>query len=192
MLVDKEGTNRVEGKEAAEFLRKSGLPKETLRTIWIMAAKTNPSYLEKDEFYIALRLIALAQNNMEYSEESIRLNHPIPPTPTFNMKTNQPNPISHQHDNFNNQNSIKYIINNIFLLYIGLGQNIQQIDSQYESNNSFEDDSKWVITEEDEFKYQKLFSNTKDSDDAVSIHKFKLEDCIMFILFSCCLFMYLF
>lgn len=92
MMVDKEGTNRVEGKEAAEFLRKSGLPKDVLRAIWLISAKSDPGYLEKDEFYVALRLIALAQNNMEVSEESIRLNHPIPPTPKFNFRNANPEP----------------------------------------------------------------------------------------------------
>jgi epidermal growth factor receptor substrate 15 len=86
MLVDSEGNNKAEGKETAGFLRKSGLPKDVLRTIWIMAAKTDPSYLEKDEFYVALRLIALAQNNMEVSEESIRNNHPLPPLPSFSLR----------------------------------------------------------------------------------------------------------
>jgi chaperonin cofactor prefoldin len=43
--------------------------------------------LERDEFYIALRLIALAQNGYEVSEESIRLNHPLPPLPKFDLKS---------------------------------------------------------------------------------------------------------
>ena len=47
MMIDKEGTNRAEGREAAEFLRKSGLQKNILKTIWLMAAKTDPSYLVK-------------------------------------------------------------------------------------------------------------------------------------------------
>jgi len=111
-MIDKEGTNRVEGKEAAEFLRKSGLPKDLLKTIWLMAAKTSPSYLEKEEFYVALRLIALAQNNMEVSEESIRLNHPLPPPPHFNFKNTIPTNSSSVQQDYSKDTSIlsKYFL----------------------------------------------------------------------------------
>jgi len=32
--------------------------------------------------------VALAQNKMEFTEESIRINHPIPPLPKFDLKNN--------------------------------------------------------------------------------------------------------
>ena len=85
-IVDPNSIGRLEGKVAANFLKKSGLPKDILKKIWIISAKTDPSKIERDEFYIALRLVALAQNNMDCSEESIKLNHPIPPLPIFDLK----------------------------------------------------------------------------------------------------------
>lgn len=42
-----------------------------LKSIWTIAARSSPEHLSKDEFYIALRLIAYAQNNIEATEKSI-------------------------------------------------------------------------------------------------------------------------
>ncbi len=85
-IADKDGKGHLAGKDAADFMKKSGLTKDKLKQIWIIAARTDPQQLERDEFNIALRLIALAQNNMEVSEESIKLNHPLPPLPKFDLK----------------------------------------------------------------------------------------------------------
>lgn len=54
------GENRVGGKEAVAFFKRSGLPVDTLKTIWKIAARTSNEYLSRDEFYIALRLVAYA------------------------------------------------------------------------------------------------------------------------------------
>ena len=48
------------GPDAVTFFKKSGLPVEKLRDIWKLAARTSNEYLTKDEFYVALRLIAYA------------------------------------------------------------------------------------------------------------------------------------
>ena len=55
------------------FFKKSGLPVEKLKEIWIIAAKTSNEYLTRDEFYLALRLIAYAQNNINADENSVML-----------------------------------------------------------------------------------------------------------------------
>ena len=68
------GNQRVEGAEAVSFFRKSGLPNEKLKAIWLTAARTSNEYLNRDEFYIALRLIAYAQNGMTADENAIELN----------------------------------------------------------------------------------------------------------------------
>lgn len=72
--ADKSGTQRIEGPEAVSFLRKSGLPNEQLKAIWLTAARTSSDYLTRDEFYIALRLIAYTQNGMAADENAIELN----------------------------------------------------------------------------------------------------------------------
>ena len=61
------------GKDAVIFFKKSGLPVEKLKEIWIIAAKTSNEYLTRDEFYLALRLIAYAQNNINADENSVML-----------------------------------------------------------------------------------------------------------------------
>jgi len=63
----------VGGKDAVIFFKKSGLPVEKLKEIWIIAAKTSNEYLTRDEFYLALRLIAYAQNNIKADENSVML-----------------------------------------------------------------------------------------------------------------------
>lgn len=88
-------TGKLDGKLAASFLKKSGLPKDILKRIWLIASPSETASMDKEEFYISLRLVALAQNNMEISEEAIRLNHPIPPLPTFKLNT-QPVPSQSQ------------------------------------------------------------------------------------------------
>lgn len=59
-LAAKTDPNKVQGPEAVEFFKKSGQPIETLKNIWRVAARTDPAYLTKEEFYIAIRLIAYA------------------------------------------------------------------------------------------------------------------------------------
>lgn len=58
--ASKEDGSKVKGRDAVIFFKKSGLPVEKLKEIWIIAAKTSNEYLSRDEFYLALRLIAYA------------------------------------------------------------------------------------------------------------------------------------
>lgn len=57
--VDPNDEGKVTGKEAVTFFKSSGLPVDKLKEIWMMAS-SSMSHLTKDEFYIALRLIAYA------------------------------------------------------------------------------------------------------------------------------------
>ena len=52
------GDNKVGGKEAVMFFKKSGLPVDKLKQFWLVAARTSNEYLTKEEFFIALKLIA--------------------------------------------------------------------------------------------------------------------------------------
>ena len=85
-LVDDQNIGKLKAKEAANFMKKSGLSKDVLKSIWLIASHTSKQFLEKDEFYVALRLIALAQNNMPYNAQAIITNNPLPPLPNFNLK----------------------------------------------------------------------------------------------------------
>ena len=81
--LDPQNKGRIDGKQAADFMKRSNLDRDTLKKIWLIAAQTNNKFLEREELFIALRLIALAQNNMSVSELSIEMNYPIPPLPKF-------------------------------------------------------------------------------------------------------------
>lgn len=72
--MDPEGSNQIGGDKAVGFLKRSGVDPKILREIWEISARTNKSFLNRDEFYIALRLIAYAQNGVPVSETSIRQN----------------------------------------------------------------------------------------------------------------------
>ncbi len=57
-LAAPNGDGKVGGKDAVVFFKKSGLPVEKLKEFWKVCAMTSNEYLTKDEFYLALRLIA--------------------------------------------------------------------------------------------------------------------------------------
>lgn len=82
--MDPKDEGRVAGKEAVTFFKSSGLPKEKLKEIWMMASFTSQAFLIKEEFYVALRLIAYAQNNIECSEKSVKINIDVA-LPTFSL-----------------------------------------------------------------------------------------------------------
>ena len=84
-MLDNNNQGRIMAKPAANFMKTSGLEKDTLKKIWLIAAQSSNTQMDKDEFFVALRLIALAQNNMPFSAENIDRNNPIPPLPQFNL-----------------------------------------------------------------------------------------------------------
>ncbi|XP_060890833.1 epidermal growth factor receptor substrate 15-like 1 isoform X2 [Labrus mixtus] len=75
--VDPGNTGRVGPTEAALFLKKSGLPDITLGKIWDLADPDGKGFLDKQGFYVALRLVACAQSGQEVSLSSLHL--PVPP-----------------------------------------------------------------------------------------------------------------
>ena len=84
--LDEKNIGKLDSKDAASFLKKSGLSKNILKNIWLIASQKSITYIEREEFYVALRLIALAQNNLPYDIENIEKNSPIPPLPSFKYK----------------------------------------------------------------------------------------------------------
>ncbi|XP_063057205.1 epidermal growth factor receptor substrate 15-like 1 isoform X3 [Engraulis encrasicolus] len=71
--VDPGNTGRVGPTEAALFLKKSGLPDMTLGKIWDLADPDGKGFLDKQGFYVALRLVACAQGGQEVSLSSLNL-----------------------------------------------------------------------------------------------------------------------
>ena len=74
--LDSKNQGKLDSRAAADFLKKSGISRNILKTIWLTASKSSITHIEKEEFYVALRLIALAQNNYPYTEEAIEKNSP--------------------------------------------------------------------------------------------------------------------
>uniref|UniRef100_A0A8C2YDL0 Epidermal growth factor receptor substrate 15-like 1 n=1 Tax=Coturnix japonica TaxID=93934 RepID=A0A8C2YDL0_COTJA len=76
--VDPTYTGRVGASEAALFLKKSGLSDIILGKIWDLADPEGKGYLDKQGFYVALRLVACAQNGHEVNMGSLNLTVPPP------------------------------------------------------------------------------------------------------------------
>ncbi|EMP24054.1 Epidermal growth factor receptor substrate 15-like 1 [Chelonia mydas] len=76
--VDPTYTGRVGASEAALFLKKSGLPDIILGKIWDLADPEGKGYLDKQGFYVALRLVACAQNGHDVNLSNLNLTIPPP------------------------------------------------------------------------------------------------------------------
>ncbi|XP_057257749.1 epidermal growth factor receptor substrate 15 isoform X1 [Pezoporus wallicus] len=75
--VDSANAGRVLASDAAVFLKKSGLTDLVLGKIWDLADTDGKGILNKQEFFVALRLVACAQNGLDVSLSSLNL--PVPP-----------------------------------------------------------------------------------------------------------------
>ncbi|KAM6343361.1 epidermal growth factor receptor substrate 15 isoform 5-T5 [Alca torda] len=75
--VDSANAGRVLASDAAVFLKKSGLTDLVLGKIWDLADTDGKGILSKQEFFVALRLVACAQNGLDVSLSSLNL--PVPP-----------------------------------------------------------------------------------------------------------------
>uniref|UniRef100_A0A672KFS6 Epidermal growth factor receptor pathway substrate 15 like 1 n=1 Tax=Sinocyclocheilus grahami TaxID=75366 RepID=A0A672KFS6_SINGR len=78
LKVDPGNTGRVGPTEAALFLKKSGLPDITLGKIWDLADPDGKGFLDKQGFYVALRLVACAQSGHDISISGLHLPVPSP------------------------------------------------------------------------------------------------------------------
>ncbi|XP_030063097.1 epidermal growth factor receptor substrate 15 isoform X2 [Microcaecilia unicolor] len=78
--VDSGNTGKVLASDAAVFLKTSGLTDLILGKIWDLADADAKGYLNKQEFFVALRLVACAQNGLEVSLGSLNL---VVPPPRF-------------------------------------------------------------------------------------------------------------
>uniref|UniRef100_A0A8B9CC48 Epidermal growth factor receptor substrate 15-like 1 n=1 Tax=Anser brachyrhynchus TaxID=132585 RepID=A0A8B9CC48_9AVES len=76
--VDPAYTGRVGASEAALFLKKSGLSDIILGKIWDLADPEGKGYLDKQGFYVALRLVACAQNGHDVNLSNLNLTVPPP------------------------------------------------------------------------------------------------------------------
>ncbi|XP_073419836.1 epidermal growth factor receptor substrate 15 isoform X2 [Dendrobates tinctorius] len=80
LQVESINSGKVLAGDAALFLKKSGLPDLVLGKIWDLADTESKGYLNKQEFFAALQLVACAQNGMEVSLSSLKK---VVPPPRF-------------------------------------------------------------------------------------------------------------
>lgn len=78
--TDLAGTGKIEGKQAVTLFRTSGVPIQILKQIWSLATPNQEDHLDKNRFFVALKLIALAQ---EGKPVSIQLLHEKIALPRF-------------------------------------------------------------------------------------------------------------
>ncbi|CAM9611224.1 unnamed protein product [Scytosiphon promiscuus] len=72
-VVDRDKTSTLDGKETVQFLSLSGLSKTQLKNVWSVAISPGQAVLQRQDFYVAMRAVALAQNGeVTISRERIR------------------------------------------------------------------------------------------------------------------------
>ncbi|KAB5567367.1 hypothetical protein PHYPO_G00231960 [Pangasianodon hypophthalmus] len=76
--VDPSGSGRVAATDAALFLKRSGLSDLVLGKIWDLADSERKGFLNKQQFFVALRLVACAQNGLEVAHKSLSVAVPPP------------------------------------------------------------------------------------------------------------------
>ncbi|XP_069794733.1 epidermal growth factor receptor substrate 15 isoform X2 [Narcine bancroftii] len=76
--IDSTNSGRVGAAEAASFLKRSGLSDLVLGKVWDLADADAKGFLNKQEFFVALKLVGCAQNGLEVSLNSLNLAVPAP------------------------------------------------------------------------------------------------------------------
>ena len=153
--LDNNNQGIIMGKPAANFMKTSGLDKNILKKIWLIAAQNSNTQMDKEEFFVAMRLIALAQNNMPFSAENIERNNPIPPLPQFNINMNNNmnqnnNQNQNNFGNRNNQDNFNNTPNSTFN---------NQNNQNFNNNNQ---NSIFDISESEKINYKNIFDNQKE------------------------------
>ncbi|XP_054277606.1 epidermal growth factor receptor substrate 15-like 1 isoform X2 [Macrosteles quadrilineatus] len=78
LLVDPNNHGSVGALDAAKFLKKSGLSDGTLSKIWDLSDPNGKGYLNKPGFFVALKLVSLAQNGRDVNIANILTDVPPP------------------------------------------------------------------------------------------------------------------
>lgn len=76
-LADADGDGRVTGSDAVSFFQRSGLPRDQLAKIWMLADKTRQGCLDFPSFVRALELVSIAQTQGQISLDAYANQKPI-------------------------------------------------------------------------------------------------------------------
>ncbi|KAG7385643.1 endocytosis defective- protein [Phytophthora pseudosyringae] len=81
-FVDDQRRNAINGQQAVAFFTRSHLDKAILREVWTVADAQRRSELSRNEFYVAMRLIAMAQRGEQVAVQRFvqlaAMQHPLP------------------------------------------------------------------------------------------------------------------
>lgn len=69
--LDPKETNEIGALDAAKFLKRSGLSDVVLSRIWDLSDPGGKGFLTKEGFFVALKLIGLAQEGLEFATKNI-------------------------------------------------------------------------------------------------------------------------
>ncbi|GAB2243533.1 hypothetical protein Droror1_Dr00023661 [Drosera rotundifolia] len=70
--ADLDHDGRISGAEAVSFFQGSGLPKQVLAQIWMHADQNRIGFLNRQEFYNALKLVTVAQSKRELTPDIVK------------------------------------------------------------------------------------------------------------------------
>ncbi|ESO06438.1 hypothetical protein HELRODRAFT_64374, partial [Helobdella robusta] len=85
--VDLKGKGNIGAVQAANFLKKSELKESILSDIWDLADPQGRGFLDKQGFYVALKLIAVVQSGREVDAKYLTLDLPPPSFPNTTKPT---------------------------------------------------------------------------------------------------------
>ncbi|XP_070191110.1 ralBP1-associated Eps domain-containing protein 1-like isoform X6 [Littorina saxatilis] len=86
---DVEGTGKIPSLKASELFLASSLPQDALKQIWELCGAKRLGHFGRSQFYIALKLIAVAQNSLPLKLDTLNAGIEIP-LPKFSSKSSDP------------------------------------------------------------------------------------------------------
>ncbi|CAE1323518.1 EPS15 [Acanthosepion pharaonis] len=93
LQADPTNSGSIGAHDAARFLKKSSLKENVLSQIWDLSDPTGKGYLEKPGFFVALKLIALAQIGHEISLARLPTDTPPPNLGPVEPVLSPPDPV---------------------------------------------------------------------------------------------------
>ena len=164
-MLDKRDIGILDTKIVAAFMKKSNLSQEVLKIIWnISSYSNNKKGLTRDEFFISLRLIALAQNEFPFTKKEIENNEPIPPLPKFTFNyINSPPKINkdNDHNDYDDEDSIYQIPKDNLILYRQYFENNKDSDNYISTRKAIE---MWKRNSNNQFNIEKVANSLKPLD----------------------------
>jgi epidermal growth factor receptor substrate 15 len=82
--VDPNNQGSIGALEAARFLKKSGLSDVVLSKVWDLSDPAGKGYLNKGGFFVALKLVSLAQSGKEVN--MVNVTAEVPPPKMVSLK----------------------------------------------------------------------------------------------------------